>query len=215
MGIVDGDFWHLEGVGTPSANLLITDFHDAEMLVIVSTALGRVIRELGSAEKIARFRALHGGKPLVRILLEIAAPLGALRWASEREGWRLDFNVRLDRARCIEPRHLNLDFGRWVEVVLQVSGSALRRRRVHEVVSSLLSEQPDLRQLCSGHDIVAIMSVGLRRAIGSRRMAGALPDVLEEGLRMAYDSKDFRKTSLYASARAWEARNPPYQLFDA
>jgi len=53
--IVDADYWHLEGVDAPAANVFMTDDHDLEMVMLNSPALDRLLRQFGSSAKIARF----------------------------------------------------------------------------------------------------------------------------------------------------------------
>lgn len=55
LAIVDADFSILEGSIHTSSNLLITDDHDLEMMLIKSPALEKLLCEVGSDEKILKF----------------------------------------------------------------------------------------------------------------------------------------------------------------
>ncbi|WP_416211827.1 DUF4435 domain-containing protein [Nostoc sp. DedQUE05] len=55
LAIVDADFDRLETLLNTSHNLLCTDSHDLETMLINSPAFNKVLAEFGSEEKIAQF----------------------------------------------------------------------------------------------------------------------------------------------------------------
>ena len=55
LAIVDADFERLESLLYSSPNLLRTDTHDLETMLINSPAFDKVVAEFGSEEKIAQF----------------------------------------------------------------------------------------------------------------------------------------------------------------
>jgi hypothetical protein len=69
----------------------------------------------------------------------------------------------------------------------------------------LSSTSHDPWHVCCGHDIVCVLSFGLRKAIGSTKIIE--PDMLEACLRLAYEHSHFCKTQLYISLQRWEAAN--------
>ena len=75
--IVDSDFWKLENINPNTSNILLTDFHDLESMIIKSNALDKVMSMFGSETKITN---MH--KSIQEILLESALPIGFLRWLS-------------------------------------------------------------------------------------------------------------------------------------
>ena len=79
LGIVDADFDRLQGRALPSPNLLATDAHDLECVLLRSPALDGVLAEYGDRAKIRRFEATQGGT--VRdALLARGLIFGRLRW---------------------------------------------------------------------------------------------------------------------------------------
>jgi len=74
LTIVDADFWRLDNLEPASPNLLLTDSHDLEMMILYSDALDSVLSEFGLAQKITDL-----GKPIRDILLESGLPIGYLR----------------------------------------------------------------------------------------------------------------------------------------
>lgn len=67
--------------------------------------------------------------------------------------------------------------------------------------------------ICCGHDLVCILSFGLRRILGSNDSNEVEPETLERFLRTGYESAYFLSTRLYQALRGWETSNPPFQIF--
>ncbi len=72
----------------------------------------------------------------------------------------------------------------------------------------------DRAQLCCGDDLIAVICIGLRRALGTRDLRVASRNNIASSLRLAYDSMDLNNTGLYACITQWEANNPPYKVFN-
>jgi hypothetical protein len=87
LGIVDADFEVLERIEPPSPNILATDHHDVECMMLASPALSHLLRNLGDEERIASFQA----EKVVPHLLSVGRMVGYLRWASARNKWSLKF----------------------------------------------------------------------------------------------------------------------------
>jgi hypothetical protein len=77
-------------------------------------------------------------------------------------------------------------------------------------------EEPkhDPWQLCNGHDLVGVLSIGLRRAIGSQSAVGVGVEEMERALRLAYEAVDFAASELYRAIREWEQRNHPFRVLN-
>ena len=86
LAIVDADFCILEGTVPSSPNLLLTDTHDLETMLLKSPALEKLLLEHGSEQKIKDFP-----KDIRQTLLESAKVIGYLRWASLKFDYSLKF----------------------------------------------------------------------------------------------------------------------------
>jgi Protein of unknown function (DUF4435) len=86
LAIVDADFAILKASLPNSENLMVTDDHDLETMLIKSPALEKVLRELGSEEKITNF-----GKDVRKTLIDIGKTIGYLRWVSLKHSLSLKF----------------------------------------------------------------------------------------------------------------------------
>ena len=58
--------------------------------------------------------------------------------------------------------------------------------------------------MCCGHDLVEILCIGLQRVLGERRPVECKPADIARNLLLAYDSRDFEATNLWAALENWE-----------
>lgn len=211
LAIVDADFDTLEGKLPSNQNLLVTDTHDLETMLIKSPALEKVLGEFGSEEKINQATRTTG-KDVREILLASGIPLGYMRWISLQEKLSLRFED-LDFAQFIHKETLNIDQSRFIQVVKNKSqGCHITDAQLLLSLKAIRNIDHDPWHVCCGHDLVSILSVGLRKAIGTLNANDSKPDVIERSLRLAFESSYFHKTSLYVSIQTWEKANTPFVI---
>ncbi len=218
LAIVDADFDILEGRQPASPNLLFTDTHDLETMMLKSPAFEKVLREFGSKQKISKLTQ-DRGKDIREILLECAMPIGYLLWVSQREDLALLFD-ELDFSKFIDRDELLIDKLKLIGAVkghtFTASHINLTRRHMlssHDTALSLeqiYDHTHDPWHVCSGHDLVALFSIGLCKAIGNYNAQLVKPDMLERILRLAFEFSHFCKTQLYQAILHWEEYNQPY-----
>ena len=210
LAIVDADFDRL----TPptyqkSANLFYTDSHDLETMLINSPAFDKLISEFGSEEKISQFK--KDIKPDIRlVILESAVPIGYLRWISL--GDRLDLTFEnITFSKFIDEKTLRIDKLKFIrEVKNKSQAPSLKDEYLQQQLIDKRDGDRDSWQICCGHDLVEILSFGLRKTIGSNKASDIEPRRLETSLRLAYEAVYFQGTQLYSHIRTWESNN---QLF--
>jgi Protein of unknown function (DUF4435) len=206
IAIVDADFDRLKSHSYNSPNLFWTDTHDLETMLLNTPALDKVVAEFGSAEKVAGF-----GKDIRTVLLEAGMQIGYLRWFSQVDKLNLTFSS-IKFSKFIDEQTLKIDLTKLVEEVKNKSqkpnlqSSDLQQRIIKQ------SSIHDPWQVCCGHDLVEILSLGLRKAIGSNNPSDVEPSCLERSLRLAYEATYFCKTQLYLSIRSWEASNQKFKV---
>ena len=204
--IIDADFDILEGKSPHSPNALFTDTHDLETMIMKSPALEKVLGEFGSEKKINEIT--ESAKRDVRaLLLECGMSIGYLRWVSLRENLALKFE--------------GLEFALTKELKIEVSSlikavknKSLRPdivdKRLEAYIQDLKDDAHDPWHVCCGHDLVCILSIGLRKIIGTWNPNDIRPDALERSLRLAFERSYFYKTQLYLSIQQWEKANTPF-----
>ncbi len=210
LAIVDADFDVLEGKMPQSPNLLVTDTHDLELMLLQSPALEKVLAEFGSEEKIAQL-ATTRGKDVRSLLLESARSIGYLRWLSIRENLSLKFEG-MSFGDFVEKDTLRVDVSKVIRAVLVRLEVRKGQKRpldtaIHEKIKLLSDDAHDPWHVCCGHDVMGILGFGLRRSIGTKGME---PDMVEICLRLAYEYSYFRQTKLYLSIKQWELINLPF-----
>ncbi len=207
LAIVDADFDRLETLEYFNPNLLRTDSHDLETMLLNSFALDKVIAEFGSEEKINKF-----GRDVRTALLEASMSLGYLRWISQRDGLNLTFNG-ITFSKFIDEQSLQINEFKLIQEVKNKSQAfSLQNQKLQQRLTNQKSGNHDPWQVCCGHDLVEILSIGLRKAIGSIKASDVEPDSLERNLRLAYEEAYFYKTQIYLDIRTWETQNQPFKV---
>jgi hypothetical protein len=207
LAVVDADFDILEKTVPLSPNLLLTDTHDLETMLLKSPALEKVLREHGSTEKIERFP-----QDIRQTLLESAKIIGYLRWASLKFKYDLSFEG-LAFNDFVEKKTLALNESKLIQTVKNKSQKlGLDEQQIRANMDSLKTDTQDMWYVCCGHDMISILSIGLCKALGSFSSQKADPNVLESYLRVAYESAHFRETKLYRSIQTWEQTNKPFEV---
>lgn len=208
LAIVDADFERLEGFLDDNPDLFRTDLHDLETMLINSPALEKVIAEFGSEDKITRF-----GQDIRTLILENGVIVGHLRWISRIDGLNLTFNG-ITFSSFINEKTMKIDQSKFIQEVINKSQAhSLNNKDLQQRINSQKDENHDPYQVCCGHDLVEILSLGFRKAIGSYQPSEVKPDILERSLRLAYEEVYFYETNLYLSIRLWESNNQPFKVW--
>lgn len=208
LAIVDADFDRLEGFLDDNPDLFRTDLHDLETMLINSPALDKVIAEFGSEEKITRFR-----QDIRTVMLENGVIVGYLRWVSKIDSLNLTFDG-IKFSSFINEKTMKIDQLKLIqEVKNQSQAHSLDSKDLQQRINSQKDENHDPCQVCCGHDLVEILSVGFRKAIGSYQPSEVKPDILERSLRLAYEEVYFCETNLYLSIRSWESNNQQFKVW--
>lgn len=212
LAIVDADFQRLEGSASSSSNFFLTDTHDLETMMLRSPALDKILAELGSEQKIATFVG-KAKKSLHEILLAAGTLIGYLRWLSLRQNLALRFED-LVFSKFVDDQHLTTDMSKLIQTVKNKSQqSQLDRVEVQRQLVAMQDDGHDPWQICCGHDLLEILSVALRKAIGGAFDAGETKaDALARSLRLAYETPFFQTTELYAALKQWEAVHPSFRF---
>ncbi len=211
LGVVDADFAGMTGGPEDLPNVLHTDVHDLEVMLLTSPALEKILDVFGSLAKITSFEDARQMK-VRQALFETATPLGLLRWLSTTEALGLDFDD-LTLSRFINRSDLMIDVSAMVGTVLNHSmRHDLDADSIADQIREAMNRNPDPAVACCGHDMVAVLSLGLTRALGSRSAAKVSHDTLEAALEIAYEADWLRTTGLHVRLCGWESRNPGLRL---
>lgn len=183
-------------------------------MMLASPALTHLLGELGQEELIQGFQVKTGADVLAH-LLSIGRVIGYLRWASARRQWSLKFEGLNFRA-FIRERDFSFDQMQLLEEVRRHQGGRTgltpMAADLMAGIDELQDPEHDLWHVCCGHDLVELLSIGLRRVLGENKDADVQRERLEQQLRLAYEESYFMRTKLRAGIHAWEQRNPPFKI---
>jgi hypothetical protein len=207
LAIVDDDYDSVLGLPLPSANIICTGTCDIEALMLRSTALESLLRELGNDTKISQIEQMEG-RTIREAFLSRALIFGQLRYLNALNNWNVSFE-RMSPYRFVDP-------STWVvqraAILLEICRQ-VPRLLVAELENHLASlEAYDLWSLLHGKDSLSVLAVGLRSAIGNCQHP---IDRLSMMLRLAFNSAMFQGTSLHCNVRTWETANLPFKVLSS
>lgn len=210
--IVDADFNRLEGKYLNKNNFFLTDTHDLETMILKSPALEKLLIEHGSRQKIKRITEAQN-KDIRQILLEAGIQIGYLRWVNEKDNLSLKFEG-ISFNEFIDENLLTLKL---VQMIITVQNKSQRHNikieDIQERLSQLTNPDHDHWDVCCGHDLVCILSFGLRKVLGTNNANAVTPEHIELDLRLSFEEAYFLATQLYKSLKAWEKTNRPFRIF--
>jgi hypothetical protein len=138
-------------------------------------------------------------------LTSIGHQIGRVRWASERLSWNLHFDgLAFDR--FINPKTLVFSQADFIAALLGHQGGRTLPLPSGVAVEAELHNKvdADVWHLCCGHDLCAILSVGLQKVLGQNCRANVSAGRLEMMLRLAFEKDYFRQTVLRDELARWE-----------
>lgn len=181
LGIRDADFIHLDGQQESQVNLFITDFHDAEMMMIACDETFKSWVSEYLSEELDNFQQLR------KEFLHALKFLSGLRWLNHREDLTLNFKGFYDES-C-----LNANQQECIDKLAKRSPNKKRDVFIKEI-DELVAEVTDYYHLCNGHDMEKVMA----RCV-LKKHKGIKPERVGESLRLAYHKHNFATTKLYQS----------------
>lgn len=197
IGVCDADFDHILGLNLSreGKGVYVTDVHDAEMMMINSSALQAFVDEYSNHENHSILSVELKGSAI-----DAACALGVLRLANATKKFNLNFKGLNFRSFInIDKLSVNVDLIKLAQILIRRSPSLAEG--VTEDI--LLSEQKHLAearhqkaQLCCGHDVTNIIAM-----IYSQRWAACAGNInaekVEQALRIGYSFDEFAATDLY------------------
>lgn len=209
LGIIDRDYRIALGLLLQSPNLLATDLRDLECMMFASPTFQTVLVEFGSDAKINKFGGLA---KVAAAAQEAAATVGKVRFLSQAKGLNLSFKD-VDLAKIIDRRTLVIDAAELKKHLNARQGSTGRSLTDEEFAAADSTcaaakcgeGQPYFSHpllLCRGHDLMEVLAIACRSAIGSRSAAESSRENFESFFRIGYVAH-FRNSHLAKAADAW------------
>lgn len=210
LGVVDADFWNIDNVKPNVKNVLLTDTHDLETLLLQSSALEQILAEYSDKWDLAVFEKGHG-KDIRRILLDNANIIGCVRMFSIKKNMKFDFK-ELEFAKFVDEKNLQVDINLLIKELLKTKREKYDVGEMVMDIKRILDKKYDDWQICCGHDMVKILLIGFKRIFGATNSKKLSKGSIEGSLRLAYSEEEFVSTKLYISVKEWETKNNRYIL---
>jgi len=207
LAIVDSDFYRIDGNIPEYSNLFLTDYHDLESMIISSNALEDILHEFGNHNKI-KFDIR--GK-----LYECGSCLGFFRWISSKSQENLCLTFKcINFLIFIDKNTLALDIKKLISEVVRNSSQNVNIKNVELKILKLKKSNFDLREICSGHDLVEILYIGLKYIFGNKKAKSLNLNVFASAIRLSYNYSYFSQSNLFAELKRWEQNNVDYKIFN-
>ena len=207
LGLIDADFDRIEGNPERSQNLIMPECHDLDMMLVSSPALDRILTELGSRDKLENFQ-----EDVLKALMERALPVGCLRLYSLRE----NLNLRFRGLRYSAWINRSTFVANTTNLINTVKNDSQRQDLssgdLAVAIEKLQDSNYDPYEMCNGADVIGILSVGLRRVLGTNDAGEVREELLKMSLRLAYSEQHFRSSSLKKDIEKWQRRNHGFQI---
>ncbi|MBA4312722.1 MAG: hypothetical protein C0417_08840 [Chlorobiaceae bacterium] len=209
LTIVDADFDYLESITPPSPNILFTDTHDLDTMLLGSSSLDKVLSELLSIPKAKSMPA-----PILTLAFQAALPVGYFRWISSPHKDNLGLKFKgIVFANFVTTPSFTTNVDDMINEVTRVTGScSIDVTNIKAQLATLNSGSFDKWQVCSGHDLVELLYLALKIHWGNHRLLSITSDIFAAMLRMAYEYSDFKSSNLFRQILAWQTNNASFQV---
>lgn len=209
LAIVDSDFFRIESNKPEDDDLFLTDYHDLESMIISSNVLEDILLEFGNSNDIKNYKF-----NIQDILYESASYLGFFRWISSKskENLRLKFKG-INFLNFIDKNTLMLDIKKLMKEVINNSNQIVNKKNIELKILYLKKSNYDLKEVCSGHDLIEILYIGLKYIFGNRKTISLDLDVFDSAIKLSYNYSYFSQSNLFAELEKWEQNNINYKIF--
>nr|VFK06912.1 MAG: Protein of unknown function (DUF4435) [Candidatus Kentron sp. LPFa]VFK23073.1 MAG: Protein of unknown function (DUF4435) [Candidatus Kentron sp. LPFa] len=189
LGIRDADFLHLEGKVETAQNIFVTDYHDAEMMIIACDEAYHAVE----AEYFPEEEELSYSREMI---LKSISFIGGIRWLNHANDLDLNFK-NIGFGKFYDKRNL-LHETNCLHHVMERSPKK-KDRITKEAVRSKIKNIADFLNLCNGHDFQKAFAY----LASSNSKKGWDADDIGRSFRVAYRFEDFQKTNLYKRLKEW------------
>jgi len=224
VGIVDAEYDLIQGQRNVEHNILFTDGHDIETMIISSPSYIKYISSLIPNENFADADRVVNKIHL--IVMNIGWSVGTLRLLSHQRKWFLSLNNFMN---FIDTQNQKID----IDALIANGWEVAKHKKISEPEIKKIRDELEIlgKQVKSefewyvykGHDLTslivwAIKTIFIRESpnYDLKKLIGQCDSQknLEANLRRFYDSRYFRRTSLFKEIKVWEGNNTPYRILD-
>lgn len=212
LGVVDADYHRLNNdQRLNEKNILITDTHDIETMIMRTRAFFGILAEYASKDSIKSLEKKYQ-KPLRELLLEYSNLIGLLRLHSLKNNLQLNFS-EIDFYKFINIKTFEFSKKDFInEVVIKTNNTKVSKEQIESDFEKLQIEEYNSWDLSCGHDLSEILKIGILKVFGNQKSKQLKYLNIEEALRLSYQYEFFYITDLYKGIINWESNNKPNKI---
>lgn len=209
LAILDADFELITHKSSTEENVILTDFHDLEMLILNSKPnMRRIYSELTKNIIILDYETQKHSS-FIDSILNAAYEIGLYKLVCNTPKFNKISLDDIPYSDIIDDSFsVNLD-----ELVRRTKGKYFTDYELTTEIENQRENHFDMYQVCCGHDVTSIMAISLTASESGGLGYGKNKDwkkckiIIEELLRAIYDLNEFKKTGMYKEIIAWENKN--------
>jgi len=206
LGVVDADFEHIDGYEKKIDNVILTDVHDIEMLILTSNPnMRRIYSELTDNIIINNFDKTHSVN-FIESIMRAAYDIGLLKMVMKRPSYCVDMKDLFYSDVINDDFEVNLD-----ELINRVKKKHHTLYEIKNDINTVRKSEFDKFQICCGHDVTNILAKSFvaveHEGLGYGKKRIVNKNQIEELLRAIYCFEHFLFTKLYAGIIEWEKKN--------
>lgn len=217
----DADFLRVPGnekyIPEYAENIFATDGHDSEIMMISSEALNSLLLITSTEEKIKSFENKHG-RDIRSLVLELAKPIGYLRYANKKYKLGLSFKPERPEGKGIkfkkficEKNFKMFSIDAMINTVYEYSKNRGQEVSSRESILKKFQEVFDLDipplELVNGHDASELLSMVIPKGLQSDNKLAQDQASVEGALTLAYELRYFHNSNLFMALQKWSASN--------
>ena len=223
LAIIDADFDNILNASYPSPNIIRTETHDLEMLILkLDTIFKNIFSEYIDPEKFNQFliRSEHHFESrneailyLKELILNTIEFIGKFKfWNQSRENNRLKFE-KLDFEEFFDSKTFKIDKD---DLFKSVNFNSIKKTDISDIkkgIESLKDLQFDIWNICSGHDFIEVFVLGIRNNFGYEKKIPKIDhERIIEFIHGLFNAELFKTTELYKKIKDWEKQKKIFVL---
>lgn len=206
LGIVDADFEHITRYEEKPDNIILTDVHDIEMLILSSKPnMRRIYSEMTDNIIIKDYERKHS-KSFIDSIIDAAYEIGLLKLVLKRPHYGIDMKD-IPYSDIIYD-NFNVDINK---LITRIKGKNFTEFEILDELDVEKGKEYDKYQVTCGHDVTKILAISFMSTendgLGYGNQRRVSNDTIEELLRVIYDYKHFCITKMFAEIIDWENKN--------